>query len=68
MELGATGDYPDGKLGDDDEGEVKIAITTDTDKQVVIIDFGTPVTWMGLPKEHALALGNTLIEHANDLD
>lgn len=60
--LGATGRFPDGKLNDDDEGELRTLITTEGNN--VIIDFGKPVAWLALPREDAIALGMLLIEKA----
>lgn len=61
--LGATKDYPRGKLNQHDEGGLQIAIGVQD--KTVIIDFGTPTTWIGLDKHTALALANSLIEKAN---
>ncbi len=62
---GPTGKYPEGKLNDTDEGEVRIAITQ-THKGKVIIDFGTPVRWIGFSKEQAIELANTILEKAKE--
>jgi hypothetical protein len=60
--LGATGKFPEGKLNDDDEGELQASIRTEGKN--VIIDFGKPVAWLALPKEDAIASGMSLIKHA----
>lgn len=60
--LGATGEFPNGKLTDDDEGEIAIGITTKDD--VVIIDFGKPIAWIGFSKEQAKEIGELLIKKA----
>lgn len=65
MSLGATGKFPDGKLHEDDEGEITMAIGIHEGK--VIIDFGKPVHWLGLPKEDALALAEMITKRANEL-
>lgn len=65
MKPGKTYDYPRGKLNASDEGGLVISIRA-TDK-TVIVDFGTPVAWIGLGKEDAMALGNGLIERAKTL-
>ena len=51
--LGPTGQYPYGKLNPDDEGEIRIAIAHDPHNRTVVIDFGKPVAWIGLPPQHA---------------
>ncbi len=64
-ELGATGEFPDGKLNKDDEGELRMAVGVSDGN--VILDFGKPVHWLGLPKEHAIKLAKLLLEKAEEL-
>lgn len=61
--LGATGKFPDGKLNDDDEGEIQIGLTEKDG--VVVLDFGKPVSWVGFSKEQAKEIGQMLIDKAN---
>lgn len=44
----ATREYPHGRLNGDDDGSLAMVVTADRSKQVVVIDFGKPVTWIGL--------------------
>lgn len=60
--LGATGNFPDGKITDDDEGEIRIGITEKDG--IVIVDFCKPLSWIGFTKEQALQIAQTLIELA----
>lgn len=60
--LGRTGDFPHGKLNGSDEGGIRFAIGEDGDN--VVINFGTPVTWLGMPPEQAVALAEILIAKA----
>lgn len=60
--LGATGEFPEGKLTEQDEGEIKIAVTDYQGK--VIINFGTQVTWIGFTPELAELLAQSLLEKA----
>lgn len=62
--LGASGKFPQGFLNEDDEGEIKIAITTDGEK--VIIAFGKEVSWIGFTKEQAVEIGNLLIQKGTE--
>lgn len=62
---GATGQFPKGKLNDEDEGELKLGVTVHDN--TLIIHFGTPVTWLGLPKEDAQAFIEALQKHVNIL-
>ena len=65
--LGATGDYPDGKMSDDDEGGLRMALAADRENKVVVLNFGKSIAWIGLPKQTALALGQGIIEKAKEL-
>jgi hypothetical protein len=67
MEIGATGNFPNGKLNSDDEGELAIRIASDPKKGVVMIDFGKPVKWVGLPKDQAFELAEILKKRAMEL-
>ena len=61
-QLGATGEFPEGKLTPRDKGVIRIAVTCHND-QVVIV-FGTPVTWIGFDPAQARELADCLIEKA----
>lgn len=61
--LGATGDHPQGKLNDDDQGGLRMAIGVDH-TGVVRLEFGKPVAWLGLDKATALMLADNLRKHA----
>lgn len=63
--LGATGNFPRGKFNADDEGELRIAIGSQD--KTVVVKFGTPTAWIGMPKENAIAFANTILKHAGDL-
>jgi hypothetical protein len=67
MEIGATGNFPNGKLNSDDEGDLAIRIASDPKKGVVMIDFGKPVNWVGLPKDQAFELAEILKKRAMEL-
>jgi hypothetical protein len=62
MGLGATGQFPEGKASPHDEGAVLFAIGERDDN--VIVDFGTPVVWLGMPPEQAVAMAQLLIAKA----
>ena len=61
-DAGATNNFPDGKLTETDEGEIKFAITAIEDR--VVLNFGTPVHWIGFTRAQALAIANSLTKHA----
>lgn len=63
--LGATGNFPRGKLNADDEGGLTMGLSV-KDK-TVILSFGKPVAWLGLDKQTALMLGASLISKAQEI-
>lgn len=65
LSLGATGAFPEGKLSEADEGELKFAIA-ELDG-TIILQFGKPVSWFGLNPDQAILLGKTLIEKGNSV-
>lgn len=62
--IGATGDFPQGKLNDSDEGALRMAIGYDARDGIVRVDFGKPVAWLGLPPPEAVGLARLLLRHA----
>jgi hypothetical protein len=68
FKLGATGRFPYGRTGPDDEGELAAALAVDRANGVIRIEFGKPVGWLSLPSGHARALAKILLEKADELD
>jgi hypothetical protein len=62
--LGATGEFPEGKLNPSDEGALKMAVGYDPLNGVVHIEFGTPVAWLGLPPDNAIEFALLVMRHA----
>lgn len=62
--FGATGAFPDGQLGDEDEGELKIGIARDPIDGLVHINLGKPTAWFAVPPETAINLAKALLKHA----
>jgi hypothetical protein len=60
--LGATGEFPQGKLTPYDQGEIKMAIGVEQNK--VVIHFGKEVAWIGFDRKQAIELAGLLIDHA----
>lgn len=65
--LGATGRYPFGKVGQHDAGELRLGVAVDHQQGIVHIDFGTPVTWIGLEESKVREFAAMLIEKADEL-
>ena len=59
--------FSEGRLNKQDQGDLSFAIATDKKNSVVLVHFGKPVDWIGLPKQQALQLANLLINHAAEL-
>jgi len=66
MGLGPTGKFPNGKLNDDDEGEITVAIAADKAKGVVVIDFGKPTAWIGFTPDQAVDIAEMLHAKARE--
>lgn len=64
--IGPTGNYPEGKISNDDEGELRIAVHR-TAKDV-ILSFGKSISWIGLPPGTARRLAKLLIKNANEVE
>lgn len=60
--IGPTGDFPDGKMRADDEGAIRMGATVYEGK--VVLNFGTPITWIGLHPQEAADLATLLLDHA----
>lgn len=63
---GPTGDFPQGKLNEDDEGGLQIGVTTESGK--VVIEFGTPIRWIAMAPEQAIELGKLLTQRAEAIN
>lgn len=62
-EFGAKGEYSQyGKLNDDDQGALKIGVARNG--QIVRVDFGKPVAWLGLPPSLAVEFAKLIMRHA----
>jgi len=61
-QLGKTGEFPEGKMTPHDEGAIQFAIGAKDGK--VVIEFATPVAWLGMQPEQAITLAESLIEKA----
>lgn len=59
---GAIGAYPEGKLNKADEGNIQFAVSEQDGK--VVIDFGTPVAWVGMSPQQAIDFASTVINRA----
>lgn len=61
--LGATGEYPHGKINPDDEGALNVGVAADGMGNVHV-DFGKPVSWFTMPSEQAINFAKLILTHA----
>ena len=64
--LGPTGRYPEGKLTEQDDGEIQMGVTVRDGK--IIIAFGDPVSWIAFGPKEARELAGHLVERARMLE
>ena len=62
LKPGPTGQFPDGILNPEDQGEMQIAVYHEGG--LVHMDFGGDVNWFALLPHQARLLGEVLIERA----
>lgn len=62
---GPTGEFPDGLIDASDMGEIRIGVGTLDG--CVVIDFGDPYGWLGMPASHAVELANGILAKAKEL-
>lgn len=62
--LGATGEFPRGKLHDADEGELTLAIGVNEEKNTVEIHFGKNISWLGLDRTSAENFADAIKQRA----
>jgi hypothetical protein len=60
--LGATGEFPHGKIADHDEGEIRIGVAADRVNGVVLVDFGKSVRSIGFTAEQGSDLADLILE------
>lgn len=65
LKLGPTHTFPEGRFTEHDEGGIKFAVYGKDGK--VVINFGSPVSWLATNPEQAIELGRTLIKHAREI-
>jgi hypothetical protein len=59
---GAVGTFPAGQLGPADEGAIQFGVTNSDGK--VVLDFGSPVAWIGMGPQEAADLASAMLKHA----
>lgn len=62
---GALGDFPEGQLSKHDEGAIQFAVGSKDGK--VVIDFGTPVHWLGMTPQQAADFASLVLKRAREV-
>lgn len=60
--VGAVGQHSQGKLTPQDEGDIQFRVGSENGK--VVLDFGTPVHWVGMDAQQAADLASSLMKWA----
>lgn len=63
--LGATGNFPQGSIGKDDQGELKCAISIRQNR--LLIAFGKPIDWLALTKAEAIAFAQGILKKTQEM-
>lgn len=63
----AKREYTRGRLGAEDEGALALAVAADKRTRTVVIDFGKPVSWVGLGPSDVNNLIGLLVAKMRDL-
>lgn len=67
LEGTARREYPQGRMGAEDDGALSYAVTADKDRGVVVIRFGKPVEWIGLAPADVAKLVEVLVRRAREV-
>ncbi len=68
QKLGPTDKFPQGRINSNDKGEIRMSIFPDEESKVIIVEFGTKLSWIGMPPGQAREMGEALIRHANEME
>ena len=61
---GPTGEFPNGKYGDNDKGEIRFGVAADKTNGKVVIDFGKPIRSLGMTAAETQDLAEVLSRKA----
>lgn len=66
LRLGATGDFPEGRADETDEGAIEFGVSHNVERARVFMNFGKPVAWLALTLVQAEQLGELLMRQARE--
>lgn len=58
--IGPTGEHGDGKISEDDERQLILAVIADSENHLVAIDFGVSLSWFAMTPDQALYVAESL--------
>jgi len=67
-DVGPTGTFPQGKISENDEGAINMAVGSDLSRNLVYIQFGSPIAWTAFPVDGARGLAALLLKHADRVE
>ncbi len=59
--------YSEGRMNEDDDGDIAFAIAADKKRGIVVLDFGKNVSWVGLPPQKVVELCGLLMKKAREV-
>lgn len=66
--LGPKGTFSQPKVNNEDCGELTMAMAVDAANQLVVVNFGIPVSWLGFSADEARSFATCLVEKAAELE
>ncbi len=66
-DVGPKREYPNGRIGAEDDGALAFAVAADPKSGTVIVNFNKPVKWFGLAPKDVIALCKMLTEKAREV-
>lgn len=60
-------EYPEGRIGADDEGQLAFLVGADPNTNLVRLEFNKPVKWMAMSAQDAVKLAEMLISKAKQV-
>jgi|SRR5215831_615140 len=66
VKIGATGEFPEGKANEEDEGALEMMLRYEALSNLVELHFGKPVQFLGMQPEQMVDFGRKLIAFAEE--
>jgi len=63
----ARRNYSEGRIAPEDDGDIAFEVSSDAEKQIIKLDFGKEVVWVGMSPSDAIKLAQILIRQARSI-